>query len=82
MPIDEHREVNYRNGEDRPPSKPKLRSSSTTALTIAMLRELQYCDWLALPNAMDVVAEDGGAVLRVRPERLPLTYTLQARLGA
>jgi SAM-dependent methyltransferase len=48
-------------------------------LTVTMLRELTYCDWLALPGAMEVGADDA-AVLRDRPERLPLTYTLQARL--
>lgn len=48
-------------------------------LVIAMLYELTYCDWLALPGAMEIVESDGAAVLRDRPERLPLTYTLQAR---
>jgi SAM-dependent methyltransferase len=48
-------------------------------LTLTMLRELAYCDWLALPNAMEIGA-DNAAVLHDRPERLPLTYTLQARL--
>jgi SAM-dependent methyltransferase len=49
-------------------------------LTVTMLQELTYCDWLALPNAMEIVAADNAAVLRDRPERLPLSYTLQARL--
>jgi hypothetical protein len=48
-------------------------------LTLTMLRELTYCDWPALPNVMEIGA-DNAAVLRDRPERLPLTYTLQARL--
>jgi SAM-dependent methyltransferase len=48
-------------------------------LVVTMLRELQYCDWLALPSVMEVTDADGGAVLTDRPERLPLTYTLQAR---
>lgn len=47
-------------------------------LVVTMLAELQYCDWLALPAVMEVVDRDGGARLRVAPERLPLTYTLRA----
>jgi len=50
-------------------------------LSLTMLHELTYCDWLALPNVMEI-GEDDAAVLRDRPERLPLTYTLQARLPA
>lgn len=50
-----------------------------SGLTVTMLRELQYCDWLALPSVMEIRDDDGGAVLPDRPERLPLTYTLQAR---
>jgi SAM-dependent methyltransferase len=48
-------------------------------LVVTMLQELQYCDWLALPSVMDINSSDNGAVLRDGPERLPLTYTLQAR---
>jgi SAM-dependent methyltransferase len=48
-------------------------------LTLTMLEELTYCDWLALPSVMEI-GKDNAAVLRDRPERLPLTYTLQARL--
>jgi SAM-dependent methyltransferase len=48
-------------------------------LTLTMLEELTYCDWLALPNVMRIDA-DNAAVLHERPERLPLTYTMQARL--
>jgi SAM-dependent methyltransferase len=48
-------------------------------LTLTMLHELRYCDWLALPAAMEVVAPDGAAALRHAAERLPLSYTLQAR---
>jgi SAM-dependent methyltransferase len=51
-------------------------------LVLTALHELRYCDWLALPNAMDIRPEDGGAILRDRPERLPLSYTLQARRPA
>ena len=47
-------------------------------LAVTMLAELRYCDWLALPAAMEVTEPDGGARLRVAPERLPLTYTLRA----
>jgi SAM-dependent methyltransferase len=48
-------------------------------LTLTMLEELTYCDWLALPGAMEIRA-DNAAVLSDRPERLPLTYTMQAVL--
>jgi SAM-dependent methyltransferase len=48
-------------------------------LVVTMLHELQYCDWLALPTAMETRVGDGAAVLRNGPDRLPLTYTLQAR---
>jgi SAM-dependent methyltransferase len=48
-------------------------------LVVTMLQELQYCDWLALPSVMEMIASDGGAVLRDGAERLPLSYTLQAR---
>ena len=44
-----------------------------------MLHELTYCDWVALPSAMERVEADGAARLRAHPERLPLTYTLRAR---
>ena len=47
-------------------------------LVVTMLEELRYCDWLALPNAMEIRASDNAAVLRDGRERLPLTYTLQA----
>jgi SAM-dependent methyltransferase len=47
-------------------------------LVITMLKELRYCDWLALPNAMEIRDSDGGAVLRTGSERLPLSYSLQA----
>ncbi len=50
-------------------------------LTITALHELQYCDWLALPDVMEITDSDGAARLRDGPERLPLSYTLQARLG-
>lgn len=48
-------------------------------LVVTMLEELQYCDWLALPNLMETIEPDGGAVLRESRDRIPLTYTLQAR---
>jgi SAM-dependent methyltransferase len=48
-------------------------------LVVTMLHELQYCDWLALPKVMEIRTDDDSAVLRDGPERLPLTYTLQAR---
>ncbi len=48
-------------------------------LILTMLHELRYCDSLALPNLMEERKVNGAAVLRTRPERLPLTYTLQAR---
>ena len=48
-------------------------------LVVTMLHELQYCDWLALPTVMEIRASDDAAVLRHGPDRLPLTYTLQAR---
>ncbi len=47
-------------------------------LVVTTLAELPYCDWLALPAAMEVTEPDGGARLRVAPERMPLTYTLRA----
>ena len=48
-------------------------------LVVTMLHELQYCDWLALPSVMEINTSDDAAVLREGRERLPLTYTLQAR---
>ena len=45
---------------------------------VTALHELRYCDSLFLPNVMGR-RTDGAAVLRTRPERLPLSYTLQAR---
>jgi SAM-dependent methyltransferase len=48
-------------------------------LVVTMLQELSYCDWLALPSMMEIRPDDNGAVLREGPERLPLSYTLQAR---
>jgi SAM-dependent methyltransferase len=47
-------------------------------LVVTMLAELRYCDWLALPAVMEEAPPEGGARLRVAPERLPLTYTLRA----
>lgn len=50
-------------------------------LTVTLLHELTYCDWLALPAAMERTGSDtdGESRLRSGPERLPLTYTLRAR---
>jgi SAM-dependent methyltransferase len=51
-------------------------------LTITALHELQYCDWLALPRVMEITDSDNAARLREGADRLPLTYTLQARKTA
>lgn len=47
-------------------------------LMITMLVELPYCEWLALPRLMEE-RSDGTNVVRDRPERLPLSYTLRAQ---
>jgi SAM-dependent methyltransferase len=50
-----------------------------SGLVVTMLQELRYCDWLALPGVMEIEPLHKAAVLRSGRERLPLTYTLQAR---
>lgn len=48
-------------------------------LTVTLLHELTYCDWVALPAVMERIDTDGESRLRAQPERLPLTYTLRAQ---
>ena len=55
-----------------------VQSVIDAGLVVTALHELRYCDSLFLPNVMER-RTDGAAVLRTRPERLPLSYTLQAR---
>ena len=56
-----------------------VQAAIDAGLVVTMLQELRYCDWLALPHAMDVVEDDGGAVMREHGDLVPLMYTMQAR---
>ena len=55
-----------------------VQSVIDAGLVVTAFYELRYCDSLFLPNVMER-RTDGAAVLRTRPERLPLSYTLQVR---